>query len=110
MELYVSGVKVPKLGSLQDRILRNYLTKRASREVGKNKLLAQIATAVGGESKEWSSAISRIWSDYVNMEFFLEGADDEREADMKNQFEYWTKVKPVIVKDKDGKLSVKGLS
>jgi hypothetical protein len=110
MELYVSGVAVPKLGSLQDRLARQYLARRADKEVAKNKVLAMAAVASGGpDNDKWAKEVSSVFGNYVNLELFLEGEVEKQERDMQREFEYWKTVKPTVVKGKDGSLSVKGI-
>jgi hypothetical protein len=115
MELYVSGVKVPTLGSFQDKVLRQFLTKRAVREVNKNKVVALSAVAMANMSKTPSETVKEIlhaFSDYVNMELFLENVREETELMMRDEYEFWRKVRPKINISKDGKgasLSVSSL-
>lgn len=111
MELYVSGVQVPKLGSLMDRTARSYLFKRVNKEVTINRLLAQIATGVGGDgNKEWSNTISGIWNNYLNLAYYTEDETEQRETDMQEEYAFWKTIKPKIIKDAKGKLTVTGLS
>jgi len=106
----VSGVAVPKLGSLQDRLARQYLARRSDKEIAKYKLLAMAAVGVGGPNNDkWGKEVSSVFSNYVNLELFLEGEVEKREMDMQKEFEYWKTIKPTVVKGKDGALSVKGI-
>lgn len=110
MELYVSGVEVPKLGSLKDRMLRQYLARKANKEIALNKMLAQIASASGGPGNDaWHKSISSTFNNYVNMELYLEGEIEKREDSMMQDFEYWKTVKPVAIIGKDGGLTIKGI-
>lgn len=115
MELHLSGVKVPKLGSIHDKLYREYLTKRALKEVNKNKVMAQAAIAMANVSKtprETVQAVIDAFSDYVNMELFLENVKYETEQILRDEYEFWRKVRPKIKINKDGKgatLSVSSL-
>lgn len=106
MELHLSGVKVPRLGSLHDRIYREYLTKRAVKKVNQTKVVAQAAIAVANMSKtpkETVEAIVHAFSDYVNMELYLENVRTETEQMMRDEYEYWKKSRPKVNISKDGK-------
>lgn len=109
MELFVSGVKVPRLGSYADRMAREYLIKRASKEVYLNKIIAQIAQNTAGTSKEISQAVTNSWNEYVNHAFFLEDKKQQRENDMQDEYKFWKKIKPKLKISKTGALSVTGL-
>lgn len=110
MELYVSGVEVPKLGSLKDVMARQYLARRANKEIALNKMLAQIASSNGGAGNtEWHKSISSTFNNYVNMALYLEGEVEKREEDMQEQFKYWKTIKPVAIIGKDGGLTIKGI-
>ena len=110
MELYVSGVKVPKLGSLLDIQARGYLTKRVSKEIAFAELLAQVAIGVGGGAKGWADKIKSVWSKYISAVYYLQDEIEVQETRMREEYEYWKKVKPKIYKEK-GKpgLYVKGI-
>lgn len=85
MELYTSGVKVPKLGSPLDRLSREYLTHRSNREVALAKLIGYSAAASGDE--KITREINNIWRDYVNLSYFLEESSRAREASMMKEYE-----------------------
>lgn len=111
MELYVSGAEVPKLGSFKDKIARQYLSRKSEVEVSKYKLLALSAIASAGpNNQDWTRTVSSAFSNYSNLEFYLEDEIKRREVDMRFEFEQWRNVRPSIVKDKDGNLSIKGIS
>ena len=65
--------------------------------------------ALAADNKQASTEIQRTWKDYTNMEFFMESEDERRESDMREAFEYWRKVRPEVVKSKNGTLHIKGL-
>lgn len=108
----MSGVDMPRLGSYQDVVLRQYLVKKASTEVYKHKLFTYMAmamTSLAKDPKPLLDAISSTWNDYVNMEMFQENITAQKEQDMREEYDFWKKVKPKINIGKDGKLSVSGL-
>ena len=108
MELFVSGVQVPKLGSLMDKMSRSYLLRKTNKEISLNKLIAHIATAAG-EGKEWSTAISKIWNGYLNISYGTENEEDQRETNMQQEYMYWKTIKPKLTKDSKGQLVVTDL-
>lgn len=105
----MSGVKVPKLGSSLDIILREFLTKKASKEVYLNKLLAQIAINTSGSTKEKIDNITTTWNDYVNLAYYLENNKQQKEIDMQEEYALWKKITPKIKIGDKGKLIVEGL-
>lgn len=115
MELHVSGVKVPPLGSMQDRIYRDFLTRRSYKEVTKNRIVTLAAIATANMSKSPKALLDDLlntYSDYMNLEMFMETVKQETETMMKEEFEFWRKVRPKINISKDGKgasLSVESL-
>lgn len=93
-----------------DRTARSYLFKKVNKEVTINRLLAQIATAAGGDgNKEWANTISGIWNNYINLAYYTEDETQQRETDMQEEYAYWRTVKPKITKDAKGQLVVTGL-
>ncbi len=115
MRMYTMGVKVPKLGSIQDRILKQYLSKEAQKEAKKTQLIAMFtANAVDfnspGAENEWGSKIKKIWNQYLALEYGVEmTAETEKEA-MLTEF-YVNTVKNLSVKLSlvNGKHVVSGL-
>lgn len=111
MELYFSGVSIPRLGSIKDFVLRDYLVKQARKEVHKNQLMAYSAMAMAAlvKSKELQGAILKTWNDYLNLEMFMEGQKEQEELDMREEYEFWKSVKPKLNIGKDGSVSVSGI-
>lgn len=109
MELFVSGVKVPKLGSYADRMARDYLIKRASKEVYRDKLLVQIAQNTAGDSKEISQHIVNTWNDYVGFAYFMDDKKYQKEVDMRKEYDFWKKVRPKLKLQGKDKLTVSGI-
>lgn len=91
MELYTSGVKVPKLGTHLDRLSREYLTHKSNREVAFAKLLAY--SAAGSADEKITREINSIWRDYVNLSYFLEESSRAREASMMKEYESMKDIK-----------------
>ncbi len=85
MELYTSGVKVPRLGTPLDRLSRAYLTHKLNRELAFTKLLAYTASNTGGE--KITREVNSIWRDYVNLTYFLEDDVRNSEALMMKEYE-----------------------
>lgn len=109
MELYVSGVEVPKLGSSKDIVLREYLVYKANKEVTKNKIFVQSALVAASEHQEIQKKLTGTWNDYVNMELYLEEQKVELERSMQEEYTYWKTVKPKISKDEKGNFTVSGI-
>src|SRR5437763_14744037 len=77
MKLYTSGVKLPKLGSPQDRVIRNYLLKETQKEVAKTQLLAMLVTNSiqfkdASSASDWHDKVKRIWNGYLGLEYGIE--------------------------------------
>ena len=109
IELFASGVKVPPLGSLQDKILRQYQLKKAFKEVSKQKAIVLGLIAVAGANKASKSVLELVLStfdDYSSQELYLERALEEMEKDMRQELEFWKLTKPKVSKGKDGKLEL----
>ena len=104
----MSGVKVSKLGSLQDRLSRQYLYKRVKKEVALNSLLANLVISTHN-SKEWQSKISTVWSNYMNLASYLEDEVEQRELDMKREYERWKNIIPEVKQDSSGNIVIGGI-
>jgi hypothetical protein len=115
-KLYVSGVKVPPLGSAQDRVLRDYMTKEAELEAEREKLsmlntLSTPSFTDQAKANAWEKEIQRTWSSYLHKLFNVELSEEsQKDIDM---MEFYTKVvkhmRPKVKKSKSGKLVVEGL-
>lgn len=116
MKLHLSGVKVPKLGSLQDKVYRQYMTKESQLEVEKMKLV-MLGTLTSptfddpNKARDWHGKIKKNWSSYLAMQFNVEVPEHtEKEIQMLEYYENVVKhLKPKLVKDKKG-LGVTGLN
>jgi hypothetical protein len=116
MKLYTSGVKLPKLGSPQDRVLRNYLLKESQKEVAKTQLLAMMVANVvqfsdNGAARDWNDRVKKIWNGYLGLEYGLE-IPEHTDQEVKMIEHYSKKVKhlkPKLTKGDKGQFIVTGL-
>lgn len=116
MKLHLSGVKVPKLGSLQDKVYRQYLTKESQLGVEKTKFtMLQTLTNPTfddtGKARDWHSKIKKAWANYLSLEFNVDIPENtEKELQMMEYYENVVKhLKPKLERSGKG-LAVKGLS
>lgn len=116
MKLHLSGVKVPKLGSLQDKVYRQYLTKESQLEVEKTKFaMLQAMTSPtfddAGKARDWHAKIKKAWANYLSLEFNVDIPEHtEKELQMMEYYENVVKhLKPKLEKSQKG-LAVRGLS
>lgn len=107
--MLVSGIEVPKLGSVKDQTLRAFMQKKAGREVTFARLVAQIALSAGNGDKTWSSSISNIWKDYTRAMNYQEAEHKDIEQDLLEQYKKFAHIRPHLFASKDGKLQVKGI-
>lgn len=102
----MSGVKLSPLGSSRDKVMRDYLSKRSFKEVQKHRVVALAAVATANMSKtpqETVTDILKSFSTYVGMEMFLDRMVEDTEQLMKDEYEFWRKVRPKVNISKDGK-------
>jgi hypothetical protein len=111
----VSGVKVPKLGSLEDRILRQFLIKESEKEAKKTYMLAMIAAnsiqfTDQQAATEWEQKVKKIYNQYLGLEYGIEIPEhDERELQLLEYYQNTVKkLRPKLVNE-GGKLTVFGL-
>ena len=118
MKLHVSGVKVPKLGSIQDRIIRQHLTKESEKETKKTQLLALlVVNSIPFNNQQaataWEGKVKKIWKEYLGLELGLEipEQDEKDEALMEYYLKTVKKLKLKLSKPTKGKagLVVTGL-
>lgn len=117
MKLHLSGVKLPKLGTVKDRIYRDYLVKEAQLEAKKTEMVMLMALTNPtiqdpAKHREWASAIKEIWTQYLSLLLNVEMPEHtKKEVEM---LEYYQSVmkhsKLKLFKDKKtGKLQVSGI-
>lgn len=116
MKLHMSGMKVPKLGSVQDMVYRQYLSKESQKETKKTQLLALLVTnsvMFGDQNsdREWASKVRKIWNAYIGLEYGVDLPENtEKEMQMIEYYESTIKhLRPKLIRGKDGKPIVSGL-
>jgi hypothetical protein len=116
MKIHMSGMKVPKLGSSQDIVYRQYLTKESHKEAKKNQLLALLVTNSisfdsSQEYQKWAERVKKVWTSYLGLEYGMEIPEhDEKETEMMNYYANRVKnLKAKLTVTKDGKPVVSGL-
>jgi hypothetical protein len=120
MELHFRGMQVPSLGSPRDLMYRGYMLHQARLEAKKHKLF--LLTCLGtpnmidAENRaKWDKEAKALYSDYVHLLLGLEEADHEKEAEDEKTtlMDYYENVvkpsAPVLSRDGQGNLHVKGL-
>jgi len=117
MKLLVSGVDVPRLGTIHDKIYRKFLTKEAELEAKRSEfmMLTALANPVIDPSKrgDWAKEINRSWTNYLGKLFTVDIPEQtpEEEALLEYYQRVVSKVKIGIRKDrKTGGLHLEGLT
>jgi hypothetical protein len=89
MRLYTQGVKLPKLGTIQDRMLRQFLVKESELEAKRVEFqmltLLTNPTAPDEESaRKWRRKVTDIWRGYVSRLFVVDiPSEDQDEEKLK---------------------------
>lgn len=116
MKLHTSGVKPSKLGSIQDRITRQYMLKETELEVSRSQFTMMMALTNPQFNDErgskWAGNIKKCWKEYLSLLFNLEVQEETDEEKVLKEYydQVVSKLRPVIRKDrKTGKLEVSGL-
>jgi hypothetical protein len=115
MRLHLSGVKLPKYRSLQDRVMRAHLTRESEKETKKTQLLALlVANSIDFENSQsasaWEGRIKSLWNRYLALEYGLEIAPEkEKELQMLEYYQGFVKNLRPTLNNKDGKYVVTGL-
>lgn len=117
MRLHTQGVKLPPLGSVQDRVLRQFAVKEAELEAKRTEfamltLLTNPQIADDGRWREWRGTVKDVWQQYVGLLFNME-VPKQSDKD-KELLEYYTNVVKKsdlkMYKDRDtGKLTLLGI-
>jgi hypothetical protein len=109
MKLHLSGVKVPKLGSLQDRVYREYLTKDNQLEAEKMKMIMMMTMTTpsfndSAKARDWHDKVKGIWSNFLALQFNVEIPEHtEKEIQMLEYYETVVKhLRPRLEKTKEG--------
>lgn len=100
LDLFTSGVQVPRLGSRLDVLSRAFLTRKTNREVSFAKLLAY-AAANNAEGKARED-ISRVWSEYLDQSYYQESTLKRVEANMLAEYEKVKDIKLQATISRDG--------
>lgn len=116
MKLHTSGIKLSKVGSLQDRVIRSYMVKEAQLEAKRTEftmLLAMTTPSIQQDKRQdWVKSIQENWKKYLSDLFYVEIPETTPEEEMLKEYydRVVSKLKPSIKKDrKTGKLEVSGL-
>ncbi|HET8686715.1 MAG TPA: hypothetical protein VFM18_08630 [Methanosarcina sp.] len=116
MKLHIQGVKLPPLGSIQDRIYRQYLVKEAQLEAKRTEfsmmtLLTNPQISEDVRWKEWRGNVRDMWQQYVSMLFHLE-VESQSSKD-KESMDYYVNVvkhsKLQMFRDRSGRLRLSGI-
>lgn len=106
--MYLSGIEVPKLGTVRDRVLRQYLTKES--ELESKKMQFQALIAMMTMPKGGGDRIKKLWKEYLGLEFGVEIPEHSDKEIAMHEFYSGvvSKLKPKIGMV-DGKLKVYGM-
>lgn len=94
MKLLVSGVDVPRLGTIHDKIYRKYLTKDAELEAKRSEFT--MLTALGNPSidpskrNDWIKSVSKSWTHYLGKLFTVDIPEQTPEEEQ--LLEYYQRV------------------
>jgi hypothetical protein len=116
LSLHFRGVKVPTLGSLQDRVFRRGVHQERLVEAKRAEFLMLITSSNpqfsdAAKHREWGQMSREVWKEYVglltNTEMSSKSAEDEK------LLEYYERVvkhvKPSARMDKNGTIIVTGI-
>lgn len=108
----MSGLEVPGLGSVKDRVLRRFMDHEIRRKLKSEQITWTIAyLAAGDENKD---TLKKLWAELVDLEFGGEvpmkpiQPEDADEVRWLKEYEAM-KARDVRLVRKDGVLSVQGL-
>lgn len=110
--MYMSGLEVPGLGSVKDRVLRRFMDHEVRRRLKSEQITWTIAYLAAGEENK--DTLKKLWSELVDLEFGGEVPvkpvldEDSDEVRWLKEYEAM-KTRDVRLVRKDGKLSVQGL-
>jgi hypothetical protein len=112
MKLYVSGVELPKLFSLRDRVLRQFLLREAELEVKKQSFSVMQILMSGVSSRNQEEAVKRSWREYLGLMYGVEVPKlTQQEEAMKTYYEnVVSKMRPKMWKSNKGGLVVGDLN
>lgn len=117
MRLHTQGVKLPVLGSVQDRVFRQFALKESVLEAKRSEfqmltLLTNPDITEESKFNSWRSTVGKVWKQYVGLLFNSE-IEDESKAESE-LLRYYTQVvkssRLMMRKDKNsGDLILSGL-
>lgn len=116
MKLYTSGVKLTRLGSLHDRVIRQYLTKETELEAKKHEfsmLVALTNPSFDSDSKRdgWVKTLQKSWNSFLGKLFNVDVPETTSEEEALKEYydRVVSKMNLAIRKDKRGGLTLEGL-
>lgn len=116
MKLHLSGVKLPRLGSLQDRVYREYMFREAKLEAKKAEMFMLMTLTNPdldnpNQRREWGSTVKDLWSEYLAMLMNVEMPEKtEKEVEMLEYYQSVVKkAKLKLFKTRDNRLNVSGV-
>lgn len=97
MRLYAQGVKLPKLGTVQDRVLRQFSVQEAELEAKRLEfqmltLLTNPAIQDQDARKDWRKRVTDIWRGYISKLFVVDLPSEDDDDNRLKEF-YLKKVK-----------------
>ena len=117
LRLYTQGVSLPKLGTIQDRVLRQFCTKQSELEAKRVEfqMLTLLTNPSIGDDEalsSWRRRVSKMWTEYVSMLFTVDLPTEDDKDEALKEF-YVSKVKKSQVKlrreDSTGELIATGV-
>lgn len=110
--MYFSGVTLSPLGSLKDRVMRDFMFMESRLALKRQELQMAIAL-LNSPNEKATSAIQGLWKDLAKMELGfnveIEVSDTKPEDAWLREFEMVKKLKVQIARKKGGGLEVTGL-
>jgi hypothetical protein len=106
MRLYTSGIKVPPLGSIEDRVIRKFMTKESERDTKKIQFMALLAVQ---SLPEKDDRVKKLWKEYLSLEYgvILPEHTEKEDAMIDFYANVVSKMKPQLTMN-NGKVVVSG--
>lgn len=99
---------MPRLGSTEDQILRRFMVRRSGLEILRTKITADMAVQSSSDQGV-TRAIRETFSKYVKMATWADIYEESSERNLHEEYLLIKDLRPVITKDSQGNLSVKGI-
>jgi hypothetical protein len=109
--MYVAGVKVPPLGSIQDGILQKFWLHEMQREVLRDKITFYQTLSMC-TNKDTVKELMNIWADYVALSYGVKSEGTTKlfaEMSLMEEYEKIKNLRPRMKIDEAGNLVVTGL-